>query len=207
MPGGVDLVCYWVAKAWAMIVSGGAQRAGLVATNSIRSGANRAVLKRIVEGGRIFEAWNDEGWTVEGAAVRASLVCFDRKEGDSKLNGECVSSILSDLSASAGFDLTQATSLQQNAGVCFVGVILNGGFELTGDQARLMLQAPSNVNGRPNSEVLRPTLNGDDFNGRRPDKWVVDFGTDLSCEAAAHFEQPFRYIDERVRPVPPQKER
>ena len=66
VPGGVDLVCYWFAKAWQMIEAGRLTRAGLVATNSIRGGANRAVLKPVVERGRIFEAWSDEGWTVEG---------------------------------------------------------------------------------------------------------------------------------------------
>ena len=79
VPGGVDLVCYWFAKAWQMIEAGRLTRAGLVATNSIRGGANRAVLKPVVEHGRIFEAWSDEGWTVEGAAVRVSIVCFDCK--------------------------------------------------------------------------------------------------------------------------------
>ena len=198
--GSVDLVCYWFAKSWAMMASGRTQRAGLVATNSIRNGANRSVLKPVVEHGRIFEAWGDEGWTVDGAAVRVSLVCFDIQTGSAKLNGERVTSILSDLSASAGFDLTKAAPLPQNANVCFVGVILNGEFELPGDDARSMLQAPVNVNGKPNSEVLRPTLNGDDFNGERPDKWVVDFGTGMTCGEAAHFERPFQYIDENVRP-------
>src|SRR3546814_6333765 len=78
VPGGVDLVCYWFAKAWAMMAAGRLHRAGLVSTNSIRGGVNREVLKPIVDGGRIFEAWSDEGWTVEGAAVRVSIVCFSR---------------------------------------------------------------------------------------------------------------------------------
>src|SRR3546814_12325242 len=78
VPGGVDLVCYWFAKAWAMMAAGRLHRAGLVSTNSIRGGVNREVLKPIVDGGRIFEAWSDEGWPVEGAAVRVSIVCFPR---------------------------------------------------------------------------------------------------------------------------------
>ena len=200
VPGGVDLVCYWFAKAWAMIVSGRAQRAGLVATNSIRGGANREVLKPIVEHGRIFAAWSDEEWAVEGAAVRVSLVCFDRQEGTTRLNGETVTSILPDLRAAAGFDLTRAAALKQNTGVCFVGVILNGDFELSGDAARIMLRAPLNVNMRPSSDVIRPTLNGDDFNGERPDKWVIDFGTTMTCEQAAPYEKPFQHIDDKVRP-------
>ena len=48
VPGGADLVCYWFDKARVHLQAGKAQRAGLVATNSIRGGANRVVLERIL---------------------------------------------------------------------------------------------------------------------------------------------------------------
>ncbi len=73
VPAEADLVCYWFAKAWEALQAGRAKRVGLVATNSIRGGANREVLEPIAEAGAIFEAWSDEPWTVEGAAVRVSL--------------------------------------------------------------------------------------------------------------------------------------
>ncbi|MFH2211449.1 MAG: DNA methyltransferase, partial [Pseudomonadota bacterium] len=96
VPGGADLVTYWFEKARAHIEQGKAKRAGLVATNSIRGGASRKVLERIVQNNRpsplpplplagegwvgggltIFEAWSDEEWINQGAAVRVSLVCF-----------------------------------------------------------------------------------------------------------------------------------
>ena len=89
VPGGADLVTYWFEKARAAMTTpqpppesgGGGQqgrgvRAGLVATNSVRGGANREVLKRICQSGRIFTAWSDEPWINEGAAVRVSLICF-----------------------------------------------------------------------------------------------------------------------------------
>ena len=76
VPGGADLVCYWFEKARAQIEAGQAQRAGLVATNSIRGGQNRKVLERIRETGTIFHARSDEPWINEGAAVRVSLVGF-----------------------------------------------------------------------------------------------------------------------------------
>jgi type II restriction/modification system DNA methylase subunit YeeA len=76
VPGGADLVTYWFEKARAQIAAGKCKAAGLVATNSIRGGANRKVLDRIVDSGEIFEAWADEDWINEGAAVRVSLVCF-----------------------------------------------------------------------------------------------------------------------------------
>jgi hypothetical protein len=48
VPGGADLVTYWFEKARAQIEAGKLQAAGLVSTNSIRGGANRKVLERIV---------------------------------------------------------------------------------------------------------------------------------------------------------------
>lgn len=56
VPGGADLVCYWFEKARAQIEAEKSARAALVATNSIRGGANRKVLERINETGRIFHA-------------------------------------------------------------------------------------------------------------------------------------------------------
>lgn len=201
VPGGADLVCYWFAKAWDMMQAGRLTRAGLVATNSIRGGANRAVLKPIVDGGRIYAAWSDESWTVEGAAVRVSLVSFDTaKGGAARLDGAEVAEVYSDLTANSRGDMSSPQRLKENANVCFVGVILNGEYELSGSLARQMLQAPLNVNGRPNTDVLRPTLNGDDFNGERLEKWVVDFGTTSDLRAASMYEEPFAYIEKHVLP-------
>ena len=76
VPAEADLVCYWFAKAWAAALSGRAKSVGLVATNSIRGGANRRLLEPIAQAAAIFEAWSDEPWTIDGAAVRVSIVCF-----------------------------------------------------------------------------------------------------------------------------------
>ena len=80
VPAEADLVCYWFVKAGEQMRAGRAKRAGLVSTNSIRSGANRRALQAAIRGCPIFEAWSDEPWVVEGAAVRVSLVCFSRQE-------------------------------------------------------------------------------------------------------------------------------
>src|SRR5690606_41712184 len=53
VPGLADLVCYWFERARAQIESGTTKRAGLLATNSIRGGANRVVLDRIKQTGDI----------------------------------------------------------------------------------------------------------------------------------------------------------
>ena len=69
VPGGADLVTYWFEKARAQIGAGRVRYAGLVATNSIRGGANRKVMDRITETGAIFNAWSDEPWINDGTAV------------------------------------------------------------------------------------------------------------------------------------------
>lgn len=200
VPGGVDLVTYWFAKAWERIEAGRLARAGLVATNSIRGGANRKVLKPIVDHGRIFAAWSDEEWTVEGAAVRVSLVCFDREQiTGGRLDGDQVTRVLSDLTANdSGIDITRSKALNENGGKAFQGTIKTGPFEISGDLARSWLNLPINPNGRTNSEVLRPWANGMDFTRRHSGQWVIDFGVDMPEREAALFEAPFKYLREAI---------
>lgn len=200
--GASDLVTYWFAKAWKQMQAGDLGRAGLVTTNSIRGGSNREVLKPIVEGGRIFSAWSDEEWTVEGAAVRVSLICFDQtKSGEAMLDGRKVPLIASDLTArDTGLDLTKAKALQANAGSSYIGVFINGAFEIDGVVARSWLKLPANVNGRPNSDVLKPTVNGSDLLKGRSDKWLIDFGVEMNEADASLYEVPFGYIEDLVKP-------
>ena len=200
LPRACNFVCFWFAKAWGMLADERAKRVGLVATNAIRSGANNDILKKITANGRIFSAWSDEPWVVDGAAVRVSLIAFQKEGSDGLyLNGRPAPHIHPNLT-SGSFDVTKRIKLYENCKVCFVGVILNGEFEITGDQARKLLTLPLNVNGMSNADVLRPTLNGDDFNGFRPDKWVIDFGTELSEVDAALYEAPYAHIEKIVKP-------
>jgi len=92
------------------------KRTGLVATNSMRGGANRRVLDVIVKEGTIFNAWDDEKWVVKGAAVRVSMVCFaaeaDAAPQTPRLDGRTVERIGSDLSG-LSLDLTTARPLAE----------------------------------------------------------------------------------------------
>lgn len=197
-----DLVCYWFAKAWNRMADQRVRRVGLVSTNSIRGGANRDVLDRIVAGGRIFSTWADEPWVVEGAAVRVSLVCFAR-QGDltaSQLNGLPVTAVYADLTGGA-VDLTCAARLAENRGVAFMGDTKGGAFDVPGDLARSWLQLPLNANGRPNADVLRPWVNGMDLTRRSRDMWIIDFGWEMTDAEAALYEAPFRYVERHVKPV------
>ena len=202
VPGGADLVCYWFAKAWDMMQARRLTRAGLVATNSIRGGANRAVLKPVVEGGRIYAAWSDEGWTVEGAAVRVSLVCFDtEKGGAARLDGAEVAEVYSDLSAArGGVDLTYAKRLSRNRSVAFQGPVKVGPFDMEGEEARKWLSMPANPNGKGNGAVVFPLLNGTDITRRDSGRWIVNFETMTEHEASL-FEAPFEYVRRHVKPT------
>jgi len=202
VPGGADLVCYWFAGAWDRMVAGKLARAGLVSTNSIRGGANRNVLQRIVEHEGIFEAWSDEGWTVEGAAVRVSLVCFARQPAQTppRLDGVEVGKINADLTASA-YDLTKARKLTENRVTCFEGGQKHGPFEVDGETARKWLLAAGNPNRRPNSDVVKRFVNATDIVRRMSDAWVIDFGADLTQSEASLYEGPFSYVETHVQPV------
>ena len=193
--GGVDLVMHWFETAWRLIEGNRLTCAGLVGTNSIRGGANRKSLDRIVENGRIFDAWSDEEWTVEGAAVRVSLVCFDNSKGNAKLNGSPVKDIYSNLTASVGeTDTSKSALLKQNLEVCFQGTIKTGPFDVRGDQARDWVALPLNPNGEPNATILRLWSNGKDVTNRPSDHWIIDFGCEMSETDAAFFEGPILYL-------------
>ncbi len=201
--GGADLVCYWFAKSAQALAQSQTQRAGLVATNSIREGRNRTVLDRIVQQAIIFNAWSDEPWVLDGADVRVSQICFgakaDGKLQSNVLNGQPVDCIHADLTADT-FDLTKATRLKNNAGVAFRGNSKAGAFDIPGDLAREWLQLPSNPNGRTNADVLKPLVNGADLMGRSSDRWIIDFGPYMSEEEAALYEVPFSHIVNKVKP-------
>ena len=200
LPGGVDLVCYWFERAREELAAGRTERVGLVATNSIRSGANRAVLKRIGEDATIYDARSDEPWTLDGAAVRVSLVAFAIKhDGPTMLDGAIVAAIHPDLSAGSA-DLTQANSLGENEGISFIGTQKSGDFDIGAVTARSWLKAPLNPNGRPNADVVRPWRNGLAITRRADDLWVVDFGANMSEADATYFVAPFAHVLTAVKP-------
>ena len=208
VPRQADLVCYWFVKAGEHLRKSGSKRIGLVATNSIRGGANRRALERATDGRPIFDAWSDEPWVIDGAAVRVSLVCFsqlgDEPASERRLDDKTVDEIYTDLTArrgGTGVDLTKARRLARNVDVAFMGDTKGGPFEIPGVLAREWLQAPANPNGRPNSDVLALWMNGMAVTRRSEDKWIVDFGLEMSEEDAALYEAPFQWVKEHVRPT------
>jgi hypothetical protein len=195
-----DLCCYWFEKARVLIERGKCQRAGLLATQGIRGGANREVLKRIKASGDIFFGESDRPWILDGANVHVSMVGFDDgTESRRVLDERPVNAINANLTAATA-DTTTAKPLAANAGIGFMGDTKVGPFEFPETTALGLLSA-TNPNGKPSSDVVRPWVNGFDLT-RRPQRiWNVDFPPDTTEEDAAQYEVPFEYIRRNVRPV------
>ena len=194
LPGFSDLVCYWFERARVEIEQNRAQRAGLLATNSIRGGANREVLKRIKDTGDIFMAWSDREWILDGARVRVSMVGFDNAAEDRRvLDGLSASAINPDLTAAV--DITTALSLRHNVEICFMGPSPKGPFDIEAQLAQKMIQADSR-----NEFVVRPVASGIDIARRSRNLWTIDFGL-LSFEEARQYSEPFNYLQQHVYPV------
>lgn len=199
VPGGADLVAYWFERARVLIEQGKLKRAGLLATQAIRAGANRRVLEQIKASGDIFMAWSDRPWILDGAAVRVSMVGFDGgSEIALQLDGQAVTSINANLTGA--LDLTTAVRLPENLNLCFQGPVKIGPFEIETAQAAKMLAAPSNPNGRSNVDVIRPWINGEDITKRPKGMFIIDFAM-MGEGDASLYEEPFEYVRIHVKPV------
>ena len=198
VPHTADLVVYWFERAWAQITQQKAKRAGLIATQAIRSPINRRVLEKITTDGGIFMAWSDKPWALDGAAVRVSLIGFDDGHEQNKLlDGQQVAQISSDLTS--GIDLTQAKPLAENKDITFQGSMIGGPFQISEATAQKWLKL-QNASGYDNADVLRPYVTGIDVLRQNEQEWIVDFGPDLPLEEAKKYEKPFQHVRKFVYP-------
>jgi type II restriction/modification system DNA methylase subunit YeeA len=198
VPAFADYVCYWFEKAREQIAKGQTQRVGLLATNSIRGGVNRRVLERIKETGDIFWAQSDRDWILDGANVHVSMIGFDAgREAEHELDNQPVTSINSDLTSS--LDLTQAARLKENLKICFIGTKKAGAFDIDSAFAHTLLSALLNPNGRPNSDVVLPWLNGEAIVRRPEARWIIYFG-EMTEKESALYEEPFEYVRRNIYP-------
>ncbi len=198
VPSTADLCCYWFHKSRIAITADRASRVGLLATQGIRGGANRTVLDAIKTDGDIFFAVSDQTWVLDGAAVHVSLVGFDKgDESARRLDGRSVLSINSNLTA--GADTTLARPLSANRDFCFYGSQQKASFDITPAVAIEMMLSP-NPSGRPNSDVIKPSMNGAQLTRRTHESFVIDFGQEESLSAVAMYEQPFAYVKQHIFP-------
>jgi hypothetical protein len=199
VPPEADLCCYWFEKARQQIENGKCKRAGLLATQGIRGGANLKVLKRIKDTGDIFFAESDRDWILAGACVRVSMVGFDNRAEKSRiLNSKKVKEISPQLEAES--NIHTAAILKANTGISFMGITPAGPFDISSEMAIEWLHDP-NPSGNPNSDVIRPYFNGNDLAKRAREAWTVDYGADMPIEMAASYEKPFGYLEREVKPI------
>jgi type II restriction/modification system DNA methylase subunit YeeA len=194
-----DLCCYWFEKARDLVEHDDCKRAGLLATQGIRGGANRETLKHIKETGDIFFAISDRKWILDGANVHVSMIGFDNGSEKSRiLDGKSVAGINSNLTAT-GADITTAHRLTANIDIAFMGDTKGGAFDIGEEQALEILRAP-NPHGRPNSDVIVPWVNGLDIIRRPRHMFIVDFGTKRTEADCAKYELPFAHLLAHVKP-------
>ncbi|MBL9091698.1 MAG: class I SAM-dependent DNA methyltransferase [Planctomycetaceae bacterium] len=191
LPRFSDLCCYWFEKARDQISKRATRRAGLLATQGIRGGANRTALDRIKKSGDIFFAISDRDWVLDGATVHVSIVGFDNgDELERLLDGASVTSINADLTF--GANTTTAVSLKENLDRAFVGVQKSGGFDVQEANAIGALQLTS-VAGRPMSDVIRPYYTAIDVVRRPTSTWIYDF-TGKDEQVSSLYQQPFESL-------------
>ncbi|MEO8356260.1 MAG: DNA methyltransferase [Chloroflexota bacterium] len=199
IPPKSDFVCYWFEKARQGIVDGKVKRCGLIATQAIRKGLSRTVLDRIKYSGDIFMAYSNRPWILDGASVRVSIVCFDdRSEKQKILDEKPAENINPDLSSLA--NITTAELLAENKNIAFPGTKKYGSFDIDPALAQKMLADKSNPNGKPNSDVVKPWVNGSDLVGTHRGMWIIDFGVKTPIEEAAKYQEPFEYVRKVVKP-------
>ncbi len=200
--GRCDLVMYWFYRGMELLDKDLVKAIGLVATNKVRKGENSKLFSRY-KNLRINEGWSDLRWVLAGAAVRVSVVCMDRDRflgQQSYLDGNAVCNITPELTAEGSVKLLPAVALLENRGVAFVGGQKDGPFEIPAEDARRMLLAPLNPNGRTNADVIRPWCNGMDLARRGSGTWIIDFG-ERSLENAQFYELPFAHVEKHVAPI------
>jgi type II restriction/modification system DNA methylase subunit YeeA len=197
IPNGSDLCCYWFEKGRRSLKSAQSRRVGLLATQGIRGGQNREVLKRIKESGDIFFAESDRAWVLEGANVHVSMVGFDLGcEKGKTLDGISVITINANLSAAG--DVTTVRHLSQNMGLSFVGTTKKASFDIPEELAVRFLRGV-NPHGKPNSDVVFPYANGMTITRRPSDDWIINF-TELTLSESSRFEKPFEYVKTHIYP-------
>ena len=134
----------------------------------------------------------------DGATVHVSMVGFDDGiQTNRELDNHVVVAINADLTTLV--DVTTAQLLHENQLISFQGPSPKASFDIPADLASRMLTAPVNVNGRPNSDVVRPVASAIDLAQGSRGIWTIDFGL-MAEDEATQYEMPFEYVRQHILP-------
>lgn len=194
--GSADLAAYFFLRAWSLLREGGCF--GLLAVNTIAEGDTRQVgLEAMLRAGAvIYTAYPNEPWPGKAAVVTSRVHVYRGAWlGVRSLSGSPVDFISAYLSEHEEWSPKR---LKSNERVAFQGSVVVGmGFVLTHAEARELIEADPK-----NAEVVFAYLSGDDINSQpdqRPSRSIICFW-DWPEERARKYKEPWRWIDERVRP-------
>ncbi|MEQ8403593.1 MAG: hypothetical protein RKE49_00750 [Oceanicaulis sp.] len=216
LPGSIDLVMYWWAKAANILLGDITKRFGFVTTNSITMSFNRVVVEKALSGKKpisLVFAIGDHPWvkTSDSAAVRIAMttaVAGDQNGRSYTVSSEC--DLASDnpevtlveqsgkLSGSlkSGANTASASPLKANSGLSFMGVIPVGlGFVVP---PSFVSRAGYDLERLP--AVLKKYLNGRELVAGSEPRLIIDFCGLKEREAADSHPKLFQKVLEDVRP-------
>ncbi|WP_207632980.1 class I SAM-dependent DNA methyltransferase [Devosia aurantiaca] len=215
LPGSIDFVLYWWARAAAAVGAGKARALGFVTTNSVNQSLNRPVLARYIgaQRGGIHltycvpnHPWVDD---TEGAAVRVAMTVAAPGDGvgtlekvlQERANSDGYFDVLTHASVghiSAGLRIgaavTSSGTLIQNDLIAHQGVITVGsGF-------RLNAVAVANYHDEVREGLVRPYKIGSDLLYGWDEKYVIDANKFSEAELASNYPKIYQHLSDNVRP-------
>ncbi len=220
-----DLVMYWWDRAADILTRKGSKlkRFGLVTTNSLSQVFQRRTLMRWMSADNpnkrplsLVFAVDDHPWTkatAKAAAVRIAMTVGEAGPRDGELatvEREArldtdqpevdlvirIGKINSDLTV--GIDLSRATALNANDGLCSRGVSLHGsGFIVSQSEAEHLGLGREDRPGL--ADHIRPYRNGRDITGRSRGKFVIDLFGLRADQVRERFPEVYQHLSQTVR--------
>jgi hypothetical protein len=197
-PAGLsDLVVYFVRRIYSLLRTNGFT--AFITTNSIKDGDIRkdGLEQVMTQGGAINFAVRGIRWPGRANLI-VSLVALHKGEwhGNRILDGREVS-VISDYFEDS-LDSSEPQVISDNTNRLYQGFIfLGNGFLLSHEEAnRIIKTDPRNI------EVIFPTINGQEINNdpiQSPGRSIINF-FDWNIEKAQRYEEPFRIVEEKVKP-------
>jgi hypothetical protein len=196
--GNADLCAFFVLRAYVLCANNGI--CGFITTNTIAEGDTRQTgLEYLLkQGARIFSAVDDHPWPGT-ASVTVAVLHFSKTANriPCRLGRTPVARITAALKTEEIAEMAQ--QLRSNHELCFQGSVLAAkGFILSAIEAARVLKASPR-----NAEVVFPYYTGEEvFNSPElgPKRFVINF-FDWPLEKAAQYKEPFRIVEEAVKPV------
>ncbi len=195
--GTSDLVVYFVRRAAIFCRAGGVS--GLVTTKSVAEGDNKKSGLGWLRANTslvIYNATKMMAWPGKADLLVSVIHAFNGPwSGEKVLNGKVATDISESLEE-ANADV-EMHPLKANDELCYKGSeLLGDGFIISEKEAKTLLLSPNA------KDVVKQLVNGKEFSSMpdfKPSRWVIDFG-DMNESEARKYLQPFRIVEERVKP-------